>query len=138
MLRERQQTPSFLSASRDTANALRSITPPLPRGARSKNPKMIQYTTSDRNFSNNTNSFNNVWKIRSIPDDESQLLACLSPLEPKKQHGNIREHHMDYIGEWHTGTEEFRSWQGEVCVWNMKVTVESHWLLKSRDWRKIY
>ena len=93
------------------ANALHSITPPPPRGGRSKNPRTIQYTTSDSNFSHNTNPFNNVLKIRSTLDDWSQLLACLMSLELMKQHGNIRQHCIGNIGEWFTRTEGFKSWQ---------------------------
>ena len=53
-----------------------------------------------------------MWNIRTIPDDRSQLLAWLSPLEPKKRHRDIQERRMDNIGEWLMETEEFRSWHG--------------------------
>ena len=62
------------------------------------------------NSFNNTNSYNNVWNNCTIADDRSQLLAWLSPLEPKLRHQDIRERRVENVGEWLMQTEEFRSW----------------------------
>ena len=71
---------------------------------------MSQHTTNDSaNFSNNANSFN-VWNNCTFADDRSELLAWLSPLEPRKRHRDIQERRMDNVGEWLLQTEEFRSW----------------------------
>jgi len=71
---------------------------------------MSQHTAhNSSNISNNTNSFN-VWNNCTFTDDRSQLLAWLSPLEPKKRHRDIQERRMDNVGEWLLQTEEFRSW----------------------------
>ena len=73
---------------------------------------MSQHTSDNNtNFSNNTNSFNNVWNSYTITDDQSQLLTCLSPLEPKLRHRDIQERRVDSVGEWLMKTEEFRNWQ---------------------------
>ena len=74
---------------------------------------MSQYTASNNaNFSNNTNAFNNnVWNNYTIADDRSQLLAWLSPIEPKLRHRDIQENRVDYVGEWLMRTEEFRTWR---------------------------
>ena len=68
---------------------------------------MSQYHAS----SFNTNSFN-VWNNYTVADDRSQLLAWLSPLEPRLRHRGIQERRVDNIGEWLMQTEEFRSWHG--------------------------
>jgi len=72
---------------------------------------MSQYTIDNSAFSNNRNSFNvqNVQNNYSA-DDRSQLLAWLSPLEPRLRHHDIQERRVDNIGEWILQTEEFRSW----------------------------
>ena len=71
---------------------------------------MSQYTIHNRtNFSDNNNSFN-VQNNYSVVDDRSQLLAWLSPLEPKLRHQDIRERRVGNVGEWLMQTEEFRSW----------------------------
>ena len=71
---------------------------------------MSQYTIDNKNFSNNTNSFNNVHNSYVVADDRSQLLAWLSPLEPKLRHRDIQERRVDNVGEWLLYTEEFQSW----------------------------
>ena len=47
----------------------------------------------------------------TIADDRSQLLAWLSPLEPKIRHRDIQEQRVDNGGEWLMQTEEFRTWR---------------------------
>ena len=72
---------------------------------------MSQYPNHNNiNSFNNTNSFNNVWNNCTIADDRSQLLAWLSPLEPKIRHRDIQEQRVDNVGEWLMQTEEFRTW----------------------------
>ena len=68
--------------------------------------EMSQYLAN----SFNTNSFNNVSNNYTVTDDRSQLLAWLSPLEPRLRHRDIQERRIDNIGEWLMQTEEFRSW----------------------------
>jgi len=62
---------------------------------------------------NNTNSFNNVWNNCTVGDDRSQLLAWLSPLEPRVRHRDIQERRFENIGEWLMQTKKFRSWHDE-------------------------
>ena len=73
---------------------------------------MSQYTIDNTTFSNNTNSFNNknVQNNYVVADDRSQLLAWLSPLEPRLRHRDIQERRVDNVGEWLLQTEEFRNW----------------------------
>ena len=72
---------------------------------------MSQYSIDNSTFSNNTNSFNNVWNNYTIADDRSQLLTWLSPLEPKLRHRDIQERRVGNVGEWLMETEEFRNWR---------------------------
>ena len=65
----------------------------------------------------NTNCFNSannvaVWNSYTVADDRSQLLAWLSPLEPKLRHREIQERRVDNIGEWIIQIEAFRRWCG--------------------------
>ena len=63
-------------------------------------------------FSNNNNSFNNTINTfnYAIPDDESKILAWLSPLEPWVRHRDIGAERVDGIGAWLLETTEFRRW----------------------------
>ena len=44
------------------------------------------------------------------PDDESKILAWLSPLEPWVRHRDIGAERVDGIGAWLLETTEFRRW----------------------------
>jgi len=65
-----------------------------------------------QSFSNNVNSFLNtsVTNNFTIADERSQILAWLSPLEPRLRHQDIRDRRVENVGEWLFQTEEFRSW----------------------------
>jgi len=62
--------------------------------------------------SHNINSFNtfNVSNNFIAADDRSNILAWLSPLDPKSLHQDIQDRRVEGIGEWLLQTEEFRSW----------------------------
>jgi len=68
-----------------------------------------------RAFTHNTNSFNvsnshgNVI-LFTAADDETKILAWLSPLEPQVRHQDICDQRVDGIGSWLLETKEFRSW----------------------------
>jgi len=75
--------------------------------------KMTRYTVKSSNDCYNiADSFYNGWKNCSDADDRSQILAWLSPLEPRAQHREIQERRVDDVGEWLIQTEEFRRWCG--------------------------
>jgi len=61
-------------------------------------------------FSNNTNSLNTTVNNITIADDRSNILAWLSPLEPRLRHQDIQDSRVEHIGEWLLQTEEFRNW----------------------------
>jgi len=62
-------------------------------------------------FSNNRNSINIANSFNSTaPDDNSQILEWLSPLEPRVRHRDIAAQRLDGIGAWLLETEEFRRW----------------------------
>jgi len=68
-----------------------------------------------QSFSNNHNSFNptyiNTTYINSTAaDDRPNILAWLSPLDPKLRHQDIRDRRIEGVGEWVLQTEEFRAW----------------------------
>ena len=46
----------------------------------------------------------------TVADDRSNILAWLSPLDPKLRHQDIRDGRVENIGEWLLQTEEFRGW----------------------------
>jgi len=62
-------------------------------------------------FSNNQNSviITNSFNCTS-PDDRSEILAWLSPLEPWVRHQGIGAKRVDGIGDWLLDTKEFRCW----------------------------
>jgi len=67
-----------------------------------------------RSFSDNIHSFNTNYSVSvynvTVADDRSNILAWLSPLDPKSRHQDIQERRIENIGEWLLETEEFRSW----------------------------
>ena len=64
---------------------------------------MLQY------FSNNTNSLNAAINVLNytIADGRSQILAWLSPLDPRLRHRDIQGRRVENIGEWLLQTKEF-------------------------------
>ena len=67
-------------------------------------------------FSHNTHSFNATSTVSvsnnfTVADDRSNILAWLSPLDPKSRHQDIQDRRVESIGEWLLQNEEFRSWQ---------------------------
>jgi len=67
---------------------------------------MSQFLSNNDNSFNTTNNFNNY----SAPEDESKVLAWLSPLEPWVRHQDIGAERIDGIGAWLLETKEFRRW----------------------------
>ena len=63
-------------------------------------------------FSNNNNAFNNTFNTINYitPDDKSEILAWLSPLEPWVRHRDIGAQRVDSIAGWLQQTKEFRRW----------------------------
>lgn len=62
-----------------------------------------------QSFSNNTNAFNTTVNV-TVADDQSGVIAWLSPLDPRSRHQEIRDLRIENVGEWILQTEEFRSW----------------------------
>jgi len=63
------------------------------------------------NFSRNENSVVIANSFNStVPDDESKILAWLSPLEPWVRPRDIGSQRMDGIGGWLLKTKKFRRW----------------------------
>jgi len=61
-------------------------------------------------FNNNTNSFNNVCNVNFGGDETAEILAWLSPLEPRIRHQAISEHRVKDVGDWLLQTEEYQDW----------------------------
>ena len=64
------------------------------------------------NYSFNNNSFNNVYNVKSFSgvDERAEILAWLSPLEPRIRHEDIRAQRVEDVGDWLLRTEEYRNW----------------------------
>jgi len=61
-------------------------------------------------FSNNIGSFNTAYINPTVADDRPNILAWLSPLDPKIRHQDIRDRRVENLGGWLLQTEEFGSW----------------------------
>ena len=73
-------------------------------------------SSSSAHYSHNIHSFNThvsnndcVWNIGVI-DEKSEILAWLSPLEPRIRHQHLRTRRADNVGEWLLQTDEFQRW----------------------------
>jgi len=93
---------------------------------------MSQHTADNStNFSNNTNSFNNVWNNYTVTDDQSQLLTWLSPLEPKARHRDIQERRVDNVGN---GSHKLKNSEaGRTIVGKVKVIRRSCFAMEIRE-----
>src|SRR5205807_9349272 len=75
---------------------------------------------NNTHYSNNTHSFNHtsfhndiVWNGNvsfGMRDERSEILAWLSPIEPRIRHHNIRTRRADNVGEWLLESDEFQRW----------------------------
>ena len=70
---------------------------------------MSQYTVNNNSNCFNTNTVT-ICNSSTVADDRSQLLAWLSPLEPKLRHRDIQERRVNNVGEWLIQSEDFRRW----------------------------
>jgi len=61
-------------------------------------------------FSNNNNSFN-ITVNSTTRDEGPEILAWLSPIEPRVRHRDIGARRADSISAWVLETEEFRRWR---------------------------
>ena len=50
----------------------------------------------------------------TAPDEKSRILAWLSPLDPQRQHQEVRAHRVDEVGDWLLQTEEYQNWLGGI------------------------
>ena len=69
-------------------------------------------------LTDNINSFNvsnitvsQVSNHYAAAEDRSEILAWLSPLEPRIRHQDIRTRRADKVGEWLLQTDEFQRWR---------------------------
>jgi len=62
-----------------------------------------------QSFNNNIGCFNTVNNVTAA-DERSNILAWLSPLEPRLRHKDIQDRRVENVGEWVLETEEFKSW----------------------------
>jgi len=75
---------------------------------------------SQHHISGNTDSFyiqdsfNNVWNNCTVANEDSEILAWISPLEPQLRHYDIRTRRVDEVGDWLLKTDEYRDWFGGI------------------------
>ena len=72
---------------------------------------------NSNSFNNNTNSFNIVNNFGSADEraEKAEILAWLSPLEPRIRHNDIRVHRVKDVGDWLFRTEEYQNWFHGIC-----------------------
>ena len=76
-----------------------------------------KYKMSQHHFNDNTNCFNNVnhvWNNCTVADEKSEILAWLSPLEPRIRHQDIRTRRVDEVGDWLLQTQQYQNWFGSI------------------------
>ena len=99
-----QNDTSFSSAPRISGANSRPTPSSVIYHLLSKMQKMSQ------SFSNNVNSLNTTVNNFTVADSRSNILAWLSPLNPKLRHQDIQGQRVEKLGEWLFQTEEFRGW----------------------------
>ena len=65
-----------------------------------------------QSFNNSHGSYNTATNYinHTYTDDRSNILAWLSPSDPRIRHEDLRERRIEGIGEWVLQTEEFGTW----------------------------
>ena len=129
--------PSFSSASGTQSIDLAVLkNPPFessasilqPSNWQQKKMKMSQTRVGENLNSFNNNSFNsnisfhnttlvsNVCNVNNFGSiaDRAEILAWLSPLEPRIRHRDLRAHRVEHVGDWLLGTGEYRNWHDGV------------------------
>jgi len=69
---------------------------------------MSQFGSNNSNCGNSIDRSINIYNY--APHDKSEILAWLSPLEPRVRHRDIGAKRVDGIGAWLLETKEFRRW----------------------------
>jgi len=81
----------------------------------SNNDNSLNTIGSLNNNQNCFNEYDNCYNTTNVNnttvDDRSEILAWLSPLEPRVRHRDIVARRIDGIGAWLLETEEFNRWQ---------------------------
>jgi len=79
------------------------------------------YNTNINLGSINTNSYNNINAGNNVlnlnlgsADETAEILAWISPLEPRIRHQAIREHRVERVGDWLLQTEEYQNWYNGI------------------------
>jgi len=47
-----------------------------------------------------------------MPNEDTQIMRWLSPLEPNNKHQGVRTDRLDGVGDWLLEMGEFREWRG--------------------------
>ena len=63
---------------------------------------------------NTDNSIHKVWNNCTIADEDSGILAWLSPLDPHIRHHDIRTRRVDKVGDWLLKSNEYQNWLGSI------------------------
>ena len=102
--------PSFLNRLelRQTIKSTSATRSP-PHFKHRKKRRMSRVFTDNIGSFNVSNSYNNAITL-IVADDETKILAWLSPLEPEVRHQDICEQRVDSVGNWLLETNEFRGW----------------------------
>jgi len=74
------------------------------------------FNSNSFNSFNSPISFNNVCNVNNFggPDEGAEVLAWLSPLEPRIRHHDIRARRVADVGDWLLRTDEYRNWFGGI------------------------
>ena len=74
------------------------------------------FNTNSFNTFNNPISFNHVSNVNNYGslNEKAEILAWLSPLEPRIRHHDIRAHRIEHVGDWLLRTEEYRNWFSDI------------------------
>ena len=108
--------PRFPSAHPTSTNQTQHLTPyNIATSQKMSGPHVDDAINSPNTTycSNNRNSFNDnfVWNLNfGVTDERSEILAWLSPIEPRIRHQDIRTRRADNVGEWLMQTDEFQGW----------------------------
>ena len=97
------ENPRFYSALRNSSTGSRTTSSSIVHNISSNKEQKMSHS-----FSNNTHSFNT--SVNFAADERSNILAWISPLNPKLRHQDVQDRRVEDVGEWLLQTAEFKSW----------------------------
>jgi len=80
--------------------------------AQTTHTQSITFGNNNANCSTTIGSYNTTTTTIYNSDEDAKIMGWLSPLESDNRHHSLRTDRFGGVGDWLSGTSEFREWNG--------------------------